>query len=81
MCSDSDTKNGFSQLTVGIETSFFNMIWLFMSPSLCKNLVEIGPVVSEIFDQMCLAVVVGVDLSIMVDLSSSNHRKLHGVIF
>ena len=38
------------------------MIWLFMSPSLCKNLVEIGPVVSEIFDQMCSAVAVGVDL-------------------
>ena len=33
-----------------------------MSPSLCKNLVEIGPVVSEIFDQMCSAVAVGVGL-------------------
>ena len=29
-------------------TSSFNMMWPIMSPSLCKNLVEIGQVVLEI---------------------------------
>ncbi len=60
---DLDTKNGFAQLTVGIQTSSFNMLWPGLYPSLCKNLVEISPVVSEIFDQMCSVVAVGVDLS------------------
>ena len=54
---DSDTKNGFSQLTVGIQTSSFNMLWPGLYPSLCQKMVEIGPVVFEIWDQMWCGVV------------------------
>ncbi len=49
---NSDRKCGFSQPTEGIQTSSINMIWLFISPSLCQKMVEIGPVVFEIWDQM-----------------------------
>ncbi len=54
---DSDTKSGFSQLTEGIQNSSLNMLWPGMYPRLCQKMAEIGPVVFEIFDQMCCMLV------------------------
>ncbi len=46
--SDSDTKTFICPKLLDRFTSSFSMIWPIMSPSLCKNLVAIGLVVSEI---------------------------------
>ncbi len=54
--SDSGTRIEFYQLTVGIQTSSFNMLRPGLYPSLCPKMVEIGPVVLEIliFCDLCV---------------------------
>ena len=51
--SDSGTRIEFYQLTVGIQTSSFNMLRPGLYPSLCPKMVEIGPVVFEILIFLC----------------------------